>query len=1226
MSDEEYMSDEKSESDGDFSASEDEWKPSKKDKEDSSDSDFDLPVKNETDDDDEGSKKSKKGTKSTKRATVPKIKYGNPKKRLQSLRDKLFNKYKPPPKIASPAKVNETLSEILGSAKYQSKKTLSRSQITNDGGDSDSSGDDHLVDPNKVDLSSSYFQKSFEENSEEKSAVPEFDCSIGCLSDSEEDDDVSDDGISKTNVSTEKLDLKSFDSFNRNMEDAKQMLKNYTRDQTVDRSSNIVDVKTLLAMGETVADVAEIPSSGQNSKKKLSQKTKKPAAGQKRKKNEDSDSDWEEVDEIDEPVPTVSSKIPKEGLQVVVELPGQTAKRNTMLDVEMEIKRKLNKIKRENQLDLHKTNILCWIAHMNAVNPVLNDVELMAEINKQIPSKTCYPRDKTDINYFDQITKWYKSLITLREDGVYPNMRNRPKLEHSLSLQIKNKAAICKRDYVFIFVLLARSLGLQCRVVMNLVTAPIRPLMSDLCRISEKKPEDNTKKEQKSVNEKKKKSAKKSKVEPMEKIPQLDGNDDVIETHKGQRLTRLRVLRSKTNVLPGITPLAATKSEESQQNPTIIKAKPAQPKEIKAETGSSSAKQKATSSKLTSKRIFLPPVKVTNAKADPKAKPVNTKISVDEKKSTQSTNSKNKINYELIVKSKLSPLKSPVPSTSKATATVTSTTSTSPTKDKSNSLQKSKARSHDANTNNICVTKNIKIIQLSPIKPSASTYPVASSSKPRSQPSHDADTNTITLTKNIKTIKLSPTKTSASTSLSIQLSAAKTSASTYPVVSHLPSSSGIKRSLSSGAKRTKSTAKYIESDDDFSPSPVKKILKTAAKSTISVKKLPQKAKILDRRVLSTDDETDIKSDKKIKGCDYWVEVYSEKSKKWCCIDLFRCVVGEVEELTKYITHPIAYVFAWNNDNTLKDVSSRYCTQWHTVTRKMRVSEAWLTKATRGFIGKPNARDKKEDRDLAKKHLDQELPKTITECKDHPRFALSRHLLKFQALYPQDALILGYIRNEPVYARECVHTLHSREIWVKQARVVKPKEEPYKIVKAMPKWDRASNTVIKDRPLELFGLWQTQEYDPPTAENGIVPRNPYGNVELFKACMLPKKTVHLQLPGLNRTCKKLNIDCAPAVVGFDFHCGSSHPVFDGFVVCEEFAEKATEAWFVDQEEAELKEQAKYEKRVYGNWRKLIRGLRIREKLKIKYKYESLKSADVDDDWANEEKSKKKSGKN
>lgn len=74
-------------------------------------------------------------------------------------------------------------------------------------------------------------------------------------------------------------------------------------------------------------------------------------------------------------------------------------------------------------------------------------------------------------------------------------------------------------------------------------------------------------------------------------------------------------------------------------------------------------------------------------------------------------------------------------------------------------------------------------------------------------------------------------------------------------------------------------------------------------------------------------------------------------------------------------------------------------------------------------------------------------------KDHPLYALKRHLLKFQAIYPPDAVTLGFVRNEAVYSRDCVHTLHSREIWVKHAKVVKPAEQPYKIVKARPKYDK-----------------------------------------------------------------------------------------------------------------------------------------------------------------------------
>lgn len=92
-----------------------------------------------------------------------------------------------------------------------------------------------------------------------------------------------------------------------------------------------------------------------------------------------------------------------------------------------------------------------------------------------------------------------------------------------------------------------------------------------------------------------------------------------------------------------------------------------------------------------------------------------------------------------------------------------------------------------------------------------------------------------------------------------------------------------------------------------------------------------------------------------------------------------------------------------------------------------------------------------------------------------------------------------------------------------------------------------------------------------------------------------------MPGLNRVCKKLNVDCAPAVVGFDFSGGGSYPVYDGFVVCEEFGELVTDAWFKDQEEAERKAEEKRLTRIHGNWKKLVKGLIIRERLEAKYNF-------------------------
>lgn len=54
----------------------------------------------------------------------------------------------------------------------------------------------------------------------------------------------------------------------------------------------------------------------------------------------------------------------------------------------------------------------------------------------------------------------------------------------------------------------------------------------------------------------------------------------------------------------------------------------------------------------------------------------------------------------------------------------------------------------------------------------------------------------------------------------------------------------------------------------------------------------------------------------------------------------------------------------------------------------------------------------------------------------------------------------------------------------------------------------TGSICKDMDLELFGKWQTDPYVPPVAKDGVVPRNEYGNVDLFKKCMLPKGTIHL----------------------------------------------------------------------------------------------------------------------
>ena len=70
-----------------------------------------------------------------------------------------------------------------------------------------------------------------------------------------------------------------------------------------------------------------------------------------------------------------------------------------------------------------------------------------------------------------------------------------------------------------------------------------------------------------------------------------------------------------------------------------------------------------------------------------------------------------------------------------------------------------------------------------------------------------------------------------------------------------------------------------------------------------------------------------------------------------------------------------------------------------------------------------------------------------------------------------------------YVDDLNFQLHSRETWLKEALQVKVGEEAYKFVKPRPKMSDIKNGIkITEATLPVYGLWQTEKYVPPTAEN------------------------------------------------------------------------------------------------------------------------------------------------
>eukprot|EP00069_Balaena_mysticetus_P008426 bmy_19601T0 len=342
------------------------------------------------------------------------------------------------------------------------------------------------------------------------------------------------------------------------------------------------------------------------------------------------------------------------------------------------------------------------------------------------------------------------------------------------------------------------------------------------------------------------------------------------------------------------------------------------------------------------------------------------------------------------------------------------------------------------------------------------------------------------------------------------------------------------------------------------------------------------------------------------GVDQWLEVFSEREEKWLCVDCVHGVVGQPLTCYQHATKPVTYIVGIDGDGWVRDVTQRYDPAWMTATRKCRVDAAWWAEALRPYRSPLVAREQREDQELPgqvrgspptslppspsttpnvvsrplqfqARHLDQPLPTVIGTYKNHPLYALKRHLLKYEAIYPETAAILGYCRGEAVYSRDCVHTLHSRDTWLKQARVVRLGEVPYKVTAA--------------------GLRAAAH----------VPRNEFGNVYLFLPGMMPVGCVQLNLPNLHRVARKLNIDCAQAVTGFDFHKGYSHPITNGYIVCEEYKDVLLTAWENEQALIEKKEKEKREKRALGNWKLLVKGLLIRERLRLRYGAQSEEAA-------------------
>lgn len=396
-----------------------------------------------------------------------------------------------------------------------------------------------------------------------------------------------------------------------------------------------------------------------------------------------------------------------------------------------------------------------------------------------------------------------------------------------------------------------------------------------------------------------------------------------------------------------------------------------------------------------------------------------------------------------------------------------------------------------------------------------------------------------------------------------------------------------------------------------------------------------------------------KYDRDVAFPNFWTEVCSPVSHKYIPVDpIVLSTIASNDELlqtfeprgkkAEIAKQVIAYTLGFNADGTAKDVTVRYLKrhQLPGKTKGMRMpvekvpiynrngkvkryEEYDWFRTLMSIYDKPETKrtaadDLEEQTDLKPfkptKNEGKEVEKeSLQWYKQSAEFVLEQHLRREEAIKPGAKPVRTFTagkgdkaKEHPVFRRADVLVCKTVESWHKEGRELKMGEQP---VKQVP---MRAVTLIRKREIEdaqretgekpTQGLYHKEQTDwiiPPPIKDGHIPRNAFGNIDVYVSTMVPKGAVHLPLKGSAKICKKLEIDFAEACTGFEFGKQRAVPVLTGVVVAKENEGMVRDAWKVEREEQKRKEDNKRTAAALHWWRKMLLGLRVLDRMRNEY---------------------------
>lgn len=146
---------------------------------------------------------------------------------------------------------------------------------------------------------------------------------------------------------------------------------------------------------------------------------------------------------------------------------------------------------------------------------------------------------------------------------------------------------------------------------------------------------------------------------------------------------------------------------------------------------------------------------------------------------------------------------------------------------------------------------------------------------------------------------------------------------------------------------------------------------------------------------------------------------------------------------------MTYVLAFEDDGSARDVTKRYVKAYNAKTRRERVEtsnggERWWRRIMKMYRRRHALdRDQLEDAELASKEAAEPMPKNVQDFKDHPYYALERHLRRHEVIHPRrevGKMGAGRAGNvsavEPIFRRRDVHIVKSADKWYRLGREIK----------------------------------------------------------------------------------------------------------------------------------------------------------------------------------------------